>query len=102
MYLARVDVPLEEGDEKRFHEGILLADGTRCLPGRLQILSDHLCRVTICEGKYHQVRRMLAACGKHVTQLHREAIGGLVLDEKLPQGEMRELINGEERLAFQP
>ncbi|MGE4352975.1 MAG: pseudouridine synthase [Oscillospiraceae bacterium] len=100
VYLAGVDAPLQSGDALRFSEGIVLADGTECLPGSLEILSKYRCRVTIHEGKYHQVRRMLAACGKHVLTLHREAIGGLRLDEKLPHGEVRELLSGEREWVF--
>ena len=100
VYLAHVDADLEEGDIAKFREGIELADGTKCLPGGLEIISARDCRVTICEGKYHQVRRMLAACGKRVVTLHRQSIGALVLDEKLPHGQVRELTKAEADLVF--
>ena len=100
VYLAQVDADLEEADMEKFRSGIVLADGTKCLPGQLEILDSRNCRVTICEGKYHQVRRMLAACGKHVVKLHRHSIGQLVLDEKLPHGQVRELTKAEADLVF--
>jgi len=100
VYLAEVDAPLEAEDIRRFRDGITLADGTVCLPGELEILEAQKCRVIIHEGKYHQVRRMLAACGKRVVKLHRESIGALVLDEKLPHGQVRELTKAEADLVF--
>lgn len=100
VYLAQVDAPLEQDDCLRFSQGIVLADGTRCMPGKLEILEPCRCRVTICEGKYHQVRRMLAACGKHVTALHRQSIGSLELDGELPAGGFKELTASQAKLVF--
>lgn len=100
VYIAEVDAPLCASDIERFTGGIVLSDGTQCLPGELEIISPLKCRVTICEGKYHQVRRMLAACGKHVITLHRESIGELKLDDALPCGEVRELKRDERLLVF--
>jgi len=91
VYLAEVDALLEAADAERFRAGLTLADGTNCLPAELEILERQRCRVTLREGKYHQVKRMLSACGKRVTALHRISVGGLALDEKLPQGALREL-----------
>ena len=76
---------------RRLREGILLRDGTRCLPARLEILGPGSCRVTVSEGKYHQVRRMLASRGLPVLELRRIRIGGLELDEKLGPGGWKEL-----------
>ncbi|MGI6027808.1 MAG: pseudouridine synthase [Candidatus Heteroscillospira sp.] len=101
VYIARVDAPLEEADISRFAAGLALGDGTLCLPGKLDILEPQLARVTICEGKYHQVRRMLAACGKYVTELRRVSIGALALPESLPEGQVIELSKAEADKAFE-
>lgn len=101
VYLAEVDADLEDADIARFKAGITLADGTNCLPATLEIYDKRHCRVTICEGKYHQVRRMLAACGKHVVTLHRESIGKLKLDETLAAGEFLELSAEHAALVFE-
>lgn len=90
-YSARVEGVLDEEDCRAFHEGITLKDGTRCLPAKLELLEKDLCLVRITEGKYHQVRRMLASRGKPVLTLHRLSIGALRLDESLAPGEWREL-----------
>lgn len=90
-YCARVDGEAGEEDAAAFREGILLRDGTRCLPARLEILGPGSCRVTVSEGKYHQVRRMLASRGLPVLELRRIRIGGLELDEKLGPGGWKEL-----------
>ena len=90
-YRAAVDRTLDAADAAAFAEGITLADGTACLPARLEILGAHLALVTVFEGKYHQVKRMFAARGKHVTALKRERIGALSLDPALPPGGFREL-----------
>lgn len=90
VYYARVDAPLEAADVAAFAAGIPLKDFT-CLPARLEILSPHQCRVTVQEGKFHQVRRMLAARGKNVTYLKRLTMGPLALDDALAPGESRKL-----------
>lgn len=90
-YCARVDGVLDETDAAAFAEGLVLADGARCRPARLEIVAPDIARVTVCEGKYHQVKRMFAARGKPVAALHRERMGGLALDASLPPGGWREL-----------
>ena len=90
-YRATLDAPLAPEDAAAFAAGITLSDGLRCLPARLEIAAERLARVTVYEGKYHQVRRMFAARGKHVLALHRECIGALELDPALPPGAFREL-----------
>ena len=66
-----------------------MRDGTQCLPAKLEITGASKCYVTLLEGKYHQVKRMLAARGKPVLKLHRCSIGLLELDESLMAGEFR-------------
>lgn len=84
-------------DVRAFEQGLVLADGLHCLPARLTPLSDGRSIVCVQEGKYHQVRRMLASRGMPVTALRRIAEGGLELGA-LPMGMTRELTCGEIRL----
>jgi 16S rRNA pseudouridine516 synthase len=86
VYLAQVEGELCDDDIQRFHEGLILADGTKCLPAELEILAPNQAKVTVCEGKYHQVRRMLAAVGKPVSELRRISVGNLQLDPGLKEG----------------
>ena len=90
VYEARVDGALEQADIEKFAAGIELKDFT-ALPAKLEILSDQVGRVTVQEGKYHQVKRMFASVGKPVEALHRLSFGPLLLDESLRPGEYREL-----------
>lgn len=91
QYLAEVDGELDEQDVLAFREGMVLRDGTQCLPAGLEPLGEGCCLVTVMEGKYHQVKRMLASRGKPVTKLRRLSIGDLRLDETLEPGGFREL-----------
>ena len=77
-------------DVRAFEQGLVLADGLHCLPAKLTPLSDGRSIVCVQEGKYHQVRRMLASRGCPVTYLRREAEGGLTLGS-LPLGQTKEL-----------
>ena len=97
QYYAVVEGIPDENDVSAFASGITLADGTRCLPARLELSGGSECRVFVMEGKYHQVRRMLASRGKPVKELKRLQIGGLPLDGDLPEGQFREL--GENELC---
>ncbi len=95
-YLAEIDGRVDETDIAAFAGGLTLADGTVCLPALLEDLGPGRCRVTLREGKYHQVRRMLAARGKPVTALLRTSFGPLALDEGLEPGDWRWLSETEE------
>lgn len=77
-YFAEIDGVVDEEDVAAFRSGIELRDGTKCLPAEL-LAEPNGCRVIVREGKYHQVRRMLASRGKPVTYLRREREGGLRL-----------------------
>lgn len=77
-YFARIDGEITEEDVLAFREGIVLRDGTTCLPAELRKTEDG-CMVIVREGKYHQVRRMLASRGKPVTYLRRVREGQLQL-----------------------
>ena len=94
VYIATVDGCLSDADVEKFAEGIPLKDFT-CLPAKLEILSPNVGRVTVREGKYHQVKRMFGAVGKPVTELHRQRFGPLPLEDGMHPGEYRELTDDE-------
>ncbi len=87
-----------EGDVAAFREGVVLADGTKCLPAALISEPEGNCLVEVYEGKYHQVKRMLASRGLRVLALRRLSIGALKMDETLGEGGFRELIPEELKL----
>ena len=91
LYDACVEGTPDESDAEAFAEGLVLGDGTKCRPARLEILGEGRCLVTVTEGKYHQVKRMLASRGKPVTALKRLSVGALHLPETLPEGAFVEL-----------
>ena len=90
-YFARVDGHLTAAHAEAFAKGMTLGDGLKCLPARLEILPDSGCIVTVREGKFHQVKRMLASCGAPVVYLKRLSMGPLVLGDELGRGEHRML-----------
>lgn len=96
VYYARVDGALEPGDIAAFAAGMTLGDGLECLPAGLEILSPTEALVTLREGKFHQVKRMLAARGKPVLYLKRLSMGRLRLDPALAPGAWR-MLTEEER-----
>lgn len=91
VYHAHTQSPVNTDDISAFAQGVTLADGTKCLPAGLSLCADGSCLVTVMEGKYHQVKRMLASRGKPVMALKRLRIGGLELDESLKPGDYRPL-----------
>ena len=99
VYFAKIDKKVTEEDVEAFKKGIKLDDGYVCKEGKLEILSasdeGSEVRVTIQEGKYHQVKRMFEALDKKVVYLQRIEFGGLILDEELEEGEYRELTEEE-------
>lgn len=104
-YRANLAEPLQGHEAELFAAGTLLLDGedSPCLPAELRALSATEAELTIHEGRYHQVRRMFAAVGNHVTALHRSHIGHLGLNELqagayrlIPAGELLEEITGSE------
>ena len=98
-YRAELAQPLVADAEQRLLQGLVLrSEPLPTRPAVLQRLDATQVRITISEGRYHQVRRMFAALGNRVVWLHRERIGGLWLDETLAPGQWREL-SGEEREA---
>ena len=95
-YYARHEGTAGEEDIAAFMEGLTLADGTKCRSAVLQPLGPGESFITVCEGKYHQVRRMMASRGMTVTYLERREEGSLTLGE-LPRGKTRELTEEEIR-----
>ena len=87
---------MTDADIEAFAQGIPLKDFT-CQSAKLELVSidrekeESLVRVTIAEGKFHQVKRMVAYCGKEVVDLQRLTMGTLTLDEDLKRGEWRRL-----------
>lgn len=95
-YWLRTAEVIPDNAVAKFTKGVFLKDDkARTLPARLTILGDCEARVEVCEGRYHQVKRMFASLGNAVTELHREAIGGIELDESLQEGEYRSLTEQE-------
>ncbi|MBC2287126.1 pseudouridine synthase [Listeria farberi] len=94
-YYAKIDGDVTVEDVKAFATGIELDDGYTCKPARLEIITPNEIKVTIQEGKFHQVKRMFAARGKTVSYLKRISMGNLQLDESLELGEYRPLTENE-------
>ncbi|MGS0728039.1 pseudouridine synthase, partial [Shewanella sp. 0m-11] len=95
-YLLETAEPLTDDLVQQFSDGVQLnnEDGLT-KPAVLEILGANQARLTITEGKYHQVKRMLAAVGNKVTKLHRESVGAIELDPSLGLGEWRYLTDVE-------
>lgn len=87
-------------DVAAFAAGLVLADGQHCRPAELQILGPLHARLTIHEGKYHQVKRMMLGTGRRVLELRRLSVGPIVLDSKLAPGECRELTDDETKQLY--
>lgn len=92
VYEAQLAQDLDGSEGARFASGTLLleSDDKPLLPAELEVLGPRAGRLTLHEGRYHQVRRMFAAVGNHVQALHRSRIGGLGLGD-LPEGQWRQL-----------
>ncbi|MBQ7230779.1 MAG: rRNA pseudouridine synthase [Oscillospiraceae bacterium] len=94
VYYARHEGRAGEADVAAFEAGLTLRDGTQCLPAKLEPLGEGESRITVCEGKYHQVRRMMASRQMTVLYLERRTEGGLHLGD-LERGKTRELTEKE-------
>ncbi|WP_031566398.1 16S rRNA pseudouridine(516) synthase RsuA [Rheinheimera texasensis] len=91
-YRAWLADPVEDSAIAQFAEGVMLrGEKTPTKPAQLEIINPTECLLTIHEGRYHQVKRMFAAIGNKVVQLHRERVGPLTLDTSLAEGEYRQL-----------
>ncbi len=94
VYYARHEGTAGEEDVQAFADGLVLRDGLNCLPAKLEPLGPGESLITACEGKYHQVRRMMASRGMTVLYLERRQEGTLILGD-LPRGGVR-ILTGEE------
>lgn len=97
IYHASLARPLQGNEAALFASGTMMLEGeTKPLePAVLEVISPTEARLTVTEGRYHQVRRMFAAAGNHVEALHRESMGGLTLPADLAVGESK-LLTSEE------
>ena len=94
-YYARYEGELDPEAAARFLEGIDIGEPQKTKPAVLEVLPDRQVFITISEGKYHQVKRMMARVGGHVTYLKRVKMAGIPLDEDLPEGSYRPLTESE-------
>lgn len=95
-YEVALEKPAEKGYASVFEAGVTIDGGEKCLPARIIFTDDEkVVRLIICEGKYHQVKRMMEAVGNRVTFLKRVRIGGIPLDPDLPLGQCREILHKE-------
>ena len=104
IYIVKLARPFENKYIDKFKSDMILSNGETCLPALVRPVEncEKLAFVQLNEGKYHQVRRMFAACGNHVEQLMRISLGGLVLPEKLAFGECMELLHKDVENLFLP
>ena len=97
VYIAELANDLRGDEAAMFASGSLMLESetTPLLPAEMEVLGPRRARLTLHEGRYHQVRRMFVAVGNHVAALHRERVGGLTLGD-LPEGDWR-LLGDDER-----
>lgn len=95
-YQVALSEPISHAAIAALETGVMLRNDTKpTKPAQVEVLQSQLIELTISEGRYHQVKRMLAAVGNHVTTLHRSRIGGVTLDSALAPGEYRLLTSSE-------
>ena len=94
IYEVTLDSPVKEEMVKGLANGIELNDGV-CKEGLIEITGEYTCKVTIIEGRYHQIKRMFGCFSAKVIELHRICMGNLFLPENLKEGECRELTEKE-------
>ncbi len=96
VYLVETIEPLDERQIKKLEEGVFLKnDKVRTKPAKVEIIDEYHYRLSITEGRYHQVKRMFGAIGNKVESLHREQIGKIKLEQELQPGEYRNLTQDE-------
>ncbi len=86
-YIATLDGDLTEEMTEKFKEGVTLQDGTSLKPAKLEIIEKNVAKITITEGKYHQIKRMFGVVDLGVVELKRISIGSLVLPKTLKEGD---------------
>ena len=94
-YIAELAESISDEDIKKLESGITLKDGFECLPAKILPIEDKIVEIKICEGKYHQIKRMFGATNNRVLSLKRTKIGGLPLDIDLKPGNCREITQEE-------
>ena len=94
-YYVELEKVIENDYIKSFEAGIVLKDGTKTRPGKLEVIDNNTVYLTIFEGKFHQVKRMFLALNMEVTYLKRITFGSLKLDNSLKKGEYRLLTQEE-------
>lgn len=95
-YFFTAAEPLCQGAEQVFRDGVTLADGYECKPAELYLYDDRReGRIVLTEGKYHQIKRMIASQDNRVVSLERISFGGISLDRSLSRGEWRYLTKEE-------
>lgn len=97
VYLAEIARPLEKEAQSALERGVDIGEAAPTRPARVEMLSDRRILLTLHEGKFHQVKRMLQAVGNEVTALKRVGFGPLSLEESLQPGDFRELTEEEIR-----
>jgi len=102
-YDVTLDRPLRGDEVALFASGTMMLEGEDkpLLPAQMEVVTDKRARVTISEGRYHQVRRMFAAVGNHVNALHRDRVGGLPLPDDLAPGQYRLLTDADLKLVLE-
>ena len=100
IYHVELDIPVTEEMARGFAEGVELNDGV-CKEAGLEIVGEYAARVTLKEGRYHQIKRMFGCYGAKVVELHRLTMGNLYLPEDLAVGVCRELTEEELKLLQQ-
>lgn len=95
-YYFRAKMPMKDGVEEEFRDGVTLADGYECKSALIELDPDRLGgKITLTEGKYHQIKRMVAASDNRVVYLERISFAGIPLDPSLARGEWRYLTDEE-------
>jgi len=95
-YRIEVENPLDESYIRAFSQGIYFNyEGITTRPAVLNIISSHVCEVSLTEGRYHQIKRMFGHFQNAVLELHRQSVGNLILDQNLLPGQSRELSKSE-------
>lgn len=100
QYYVTLASSLTDANIEQLEIGITLSDGYQCLPAKVEMLSENEMHLTIQEGKFHQVKRMMLACNNEVLKLKRVRMGTLQLDDSLLAGEVRVLTDVEKDRLF--
>lgn len=94
-YYLKTELPIKPSYAESFLEGVYIPGGYKTMPAQFEQISEYEGHLTVCEGKFHQVKFMLEAVGNRVIYLRRLSIGRLTLDKSLSPGEYRALLPSE-------